>query len=232
MGLQKLLSDAERYYRLGFIPKNKQYLTIAENIFLEILKKNPCNENTHIFYLNILFIKGHYEKMLEYCREKESQFQNNILFQISFSGALTLNGLFQDALTITDETIRNEPSNFVVWNNRGYIHNLLSLHENALSDLQKAEEFQKNNPVILSNLGTALRLKGKDDEAKEVYLQSIDEISKKNDSKTIFDYRYAIRSERGLYQLGIIKRKNIEQNTLRTGIFTQEYLDRFFKYEP
>lgn len=70
--------------------------------------------------------------------------------------ALLAKGKFNEAIEIYDEKITHEPTSYTLYVGRARAHFLLGDTDRALSDLDKAEELQRDNPVT-TNLRSKIK---------------------------------------------------------------------------
>ncbi|MBT5740489.1 hypothetical protein HOI26_05330, partial [Candidatus Woesearchaeota archaeon] len=106
--------------------------------------------------------------------------------------------------------INLNPKLWIVYNNRGFSLNVLGRYEEAIEDLTQGIEIEPEFLGLYAHRGDAHRLLDNVEFSEKDYKTAI-ELFDQEDEKSIYCYKQAIRAERGLIKLGILKEGEIEQ---------------------
>jgi len=111
------------------------------------------------------------------------------------------------------------PKKLSAYINRGDTYRLMNKNESAEKDYRLGLILFRGNPKEINKLFG-------DNPRKRLY----DLLEGTKHENGVNDYKWAIRTERGLVKLGFSE-QGIEKEALEKGIVTQEQLERFYQHE-
>jgi tetratricopeptide (TPR) repeat protein len=220
MNINKNLT-LEKTFELGVQNQQKNNLDIAQDLYNQILERNP----KHVHSLNNLGViyqlkgdfqkaKGNFEKVIEINPKHEGAYKNLGTIYIHFKK-------YEEAISCYEKAIIIDPNNGKLNYNLGVAFNVLQDYQKAQGFYEKAITINPNYTNALNNLGLLFFNKGEYQKAQSCYEKAIESNPKFDESyfnlgnllKKIGKYQEAI----GCYEKAIAINPNYKDALCNLG---------------
>ncbi|MBI4141809.1 hypothetical protein HY484_02720 [Candidatus Woesearchaeota archaeon] len=220
--------------------KNGGHLDIAEFMFTKAIKsKLKYHENAYLHGLRGIAWAGigEYEKAVaDLTTAIECPlFKNHFLFRAIRSDAFLNMREYETCIADATNSIKSYTEDWrleqkgIVHRNRGFALNVLKRFDEAIEDFNISLELApKDRTRVHSYRGDSYRLTGNTECAKADYETALTVFNGKTE-KQAADYLGAIRAERGLKKLGLLKEGRIEQEAIEKGILTEKQVHKIIE---
>ena len=143
----------EETFALAVQNQQKNNLQVAENLYKEILKKNP-NHFGSIFYLGTLFVQTERFELAKPLLQKAIQINPNYApAHNNLGAALKELGEYQKAINYCQKAIQIQPNLGSAYINLGLIFQELDKYQKAIDCYKKLSQVQPNSANAHQNLG-------------------------------------------------------------------------------
>ncbi|NCF16063.1 MAG: tetratricopeptide repeat protein [Gammaproteobacteria bacterium] len=202
---------------LGILYMKDGRLDEAETNLRIAVDVHPGDASTYNFLGGFLYRTGRYVEAAQQYRYVVALQPDNMNALANLGAAYTLVGDFAEAASAHQRAIDIRPTKNA-HNNLGLMHYYLGDYDAAIDNLASAVELEPNDYLAKSNLGDALWVAGRDDDARAEY--------RKAEALAISAYRVNPNDTLTMMDLGWIKAMLDKQGEAR------ELIDRVLKLAP
>jgi len=230
--LRSIIREGLQELEKGMLPYQQEHLQTAARLFTEAI---TLDDQCDAAYNNRGFAYNHSGRFDEAVTDFTKAIDLSPERPEHYAGrgfAYNFLGRFDEAVTDLTRAIDIDPRKYSSsYDNLGQALIGLGRYDEAVAQITRAIGMGTGNEIAeYSKRGNAYRLMGDSKSAKDDYERAIALFEKKAE-KEIDDYRFAIRAERGLLKLEVIKEGAIEQKVLDECILTQQQLTQFYQFE-